>query len=135
MPQITIPLDDGLKIGKDTLMTVVMRDAIGGDIIEAQEESEKLVYAVSKKGELIPTLVASPTLLGINVLRRQILKFCDGGETLQGPIELEMLKKLSPRDLNLLQEKADELDGALSPEEAGEALAARGRDEGVGGAA
>lgn len=133
MPQIHLPLKDGLKVGNDTLMTVVLRDPTGGDIIDAQEESEKLVYAVDPKGGLVPTLVTSPTQMGVNVLRRQIVKFCDGGDPVNGPVELALLKKLSPRDLNLLQEKADELDGALSPEEAGQAMAERGRDEGVGG--
>lgn len=123
MAKITIKLEHGLTIGKDVLREVVLREVTAGDIIEAQEESEKLVYAI-ENNKLVPTLVASPTLVGIHVLRRQIVSIGDIG----GPIGMELIKQLKPVDLDLLQKKAEELDGAAEGEAASREVAQRGRD-------
>lgn len=127
MATIDIKLKHGLKIGKDVLRNAVLREVSAGDIIEAQEEAEKLVYAVDN-GKLVPTLVASPTLVGIHVLRRQVVRIGN----IDGPIDLDMIKKLKPVDLDLLQKKADELDGAAEGEAASREVAQRGRDDGDG---
>ncbi|MEW6647188.1 MAG: phage tail assembly protein [Pseudomonadota bacterium] len=131
MAQITIPLQHGIKIGSDNLMEIVLREPLAGDIIEAQEESEKLVYAV-EGNKVVPTLVASPTMVGVHVLRRQIVRIGKGDAAVQGPITLDVLKMLHPDDLDLLQGKANELDGATSAEAASREVAQRGRDDSDG---
>lgn len=125
MAQVQISLKHGLKVGDDTLKAVTLREVTAGDIIDAQDESEKLVYA-AEGDRLVPTLVASPTLVGVHVLRRQILRIGD----LDGPLLLEQLKRLHPADLNLLQEKAEELEGAMEAEAASREVAQRGRGDG-----
>lgn len=122
MAQLKVKLKHGLKTSETTHMDVVLREVTAGDIIDAQDESEKLVYA--QNGE--PMLMASPTLVSVNVLRRQIAKI----GSIDGPLSLKELKKLHPNDLNLLQKKADEMDGAMSTEQASQAVAQRGRAEG-----
>lgn len=127
MAKLNAKLEHGLKVGKDLLRDVVLREVTAGDIIEAQEEAEKLVYAV-ENNKLVPTLVASPTLVGIHVLRRQIVSIGDLG----GPISLDLIKQLHPTDLDLLQKKADELDGAAEGEAASREVTQRGRDDSDG---
>lgn len=117
----------GIKLGEKTHQHVELRPATAGDVIDATEESEKLVYAVVK-GDVVPTLVTSPGLVGSNVLRRQIVRL---GE-IQGPIDLDVLKRLEIDDFELLQAKADELDRAHAARATRE-VAARGRDDGGGG--
>lgn len=132
MASVTLTLTHGLLVGSDTLKDVVLREPTAGDIIEAQEESEKLVYAVETEGNrIVPTLVASPTMVGVHVLRRQIVKIGN----LSGPLELDMIKRLHPEDFGLLQAKADELDAAANAEIASREVARRGRDDGDGAGA
>lgn len=130
MATVPVTLTHGLKIGEDTLKDAVLREPTAGDIIEAQEEAEKLVYTVEDNGNrIVPTLVASPTMVGVHVLRRQIVKIGN----LSGPIELDMIKRLHPEDFGLLQAKADELDAATSAEIASREVAQRGRTDADGG--
>lgn len=132
MARIDITLTHGLTVGTDILKDAVLREPTAGDIIDAQEEAEKLVYAVDPDtGRLVPSLVASPTMVGVHVLRRQIVKIGN----LSGPIELDMLKRLHPDDLNLLQAKADRLDAAANAETASREVTRRGRDDSHGGGA
>lgn len=132
MARIELTLTHGLQIGNDTLKAAVLREPTAGDIIDAQEEAEKLVYAVDADGHrIVPTLVASPTMVGVHVLRRQIVQIGN----ISGPIELDMLKRLHPEDFALLQAKADELDTATAAEIASREVARRGRDDGDGGGA
>lgn len=117
-----------LEPGKPPLKSVELRAPTAGDVIDAQEESEKLVYAMVE-GSLAPTLVTSPSAVGVNVLRRQIVRLGD----LHGPLELVVLKKLHIEDLELLQARAGELDAALARQAASREVAQRGRDDGGGG--
>jgi phage FluMu protein gp41 len=119
MATLTITLTDGIKLGADILTEAVLRSPTAGDVMDAQEESEKLVETIDG-----PRLVSSPTLSGAGMLRRQIVRIGN----LDGPLSRADLAKLTPRDLLALQMAADKLDDAL----AGEALADRGRDSGVG---
>lgn len=128
MATVEITLKHGLKIGEDNLSEAVLREPTAGDILTAQEESEKLVYAM-QGGRLAPVLVTSPAKMGAEVLRRQIVRIGN----LQGPLELAMLHKLHPEDLAQIQATADELDGALEAEVASREVAQRGRDDGDGG--
>ncbi len=119
MGTLTITLTDGIKLGDDILLEAVLRTPTAGDVIDSQEESEKLVETIDG-----PRLVSSPTLSGVGMLRRQIVRIGN----LEGPLSPSDLRKLTPRDMHALQAAANKLDDAL----AGEALADRGRDPGVG---
>jgi len=116
MATTTITLKDGLTVGTDILTDAVLRPSTAGDIIDAQEESEKLV--MTKDG---PRLVSSPTLSGAGMLRRQIVRIGN----LQGPLGLSELRRLSPRDMEALQEAAAQLDDAAMAE----VLSERGRGD------
>lgn len=116
-----------IEAGKPPLKAVELRAPTGGDVIDAQEESEKLVYAMTD-GVVTPTLVTSPSLAGIHVLRRQIVRLGD----IQGPLDLDFLKKLDIEDFEMIQAKARELDEALAAQHAAREATARGRDDGGG---
>ncbi len=103
MATIKCTLKQGLKIKDAVHLEAEIREATAADLIEATDESEKVV----------PTpegykLLASPTLVGLNTLRRQIVRI---GEY-PGPLSVAELKKLSAPDLSLLNEKALELESA-----------------------
>jgi phage FluMu protein gp41 len=85
-------------IGETTHKDAEIREATAGDLIEATEESEKVVLTPDGY-----QLVASPTMVGLNTLRRQIVRI---GEY-PGPLTLTELKKLSSKDISLLQEQAE----------------------------
>lgn len=121
---VTVPLTKPITIGKSEITEVELREPTAGDIIEATAESELLMLAPDG-----PALVPSPTLVGVNVLRRQIVRMGD----VKGPAELAHLKRLCPDDLSALQTKADELDKALAAEAVKQTLAVRGRDGEPGG--
>ncbi len=119
----TIPLTKPVKIGEQDCRDLVLTEATSAHVIEAQEESEKVV--MTQDG---PALVASPALVGLNVLRRQVVSV--GG--VKGPVDLTILKRLSPYDLGAVQAAADELD-SLAATKSMEILAAlgnRGRTDG-----
>lgn len=118
MAQVEFALKKGLDVGGLTHTNCVLREPTAGDVIDASEESEKVVLV-----GLEPQLVTSPTLVGINTLRRQIVRI---GEV-NGPLEREMFGKLSPEDLNLIQQQAEQL------EQAARKVSQRGRTDGAGG--
>lgn len=126
-------LKHGLTLGEGadakTRRHVTLRAPIAGDVIEAQEESEKLVYAADAAGHVAPSLVTSPSLTGIHVLRRQIVKL----DELHGPLDLHLLKKLHIEDFEMIQAKAEELDAAsnAAARTASREVAQRGRDDGA----
>jgi phage FluMu protein gp41 len=103
MRTIDVTLDQGLTIGNTTHKKAVIREATAGDVIEATEESEKVVKTPDGY-----ELLASNTLVGINVLRRQIVSVGD----YKGPLTVGEMKHLSPGDLRLLQIKAEQLESA-----------------------
>jgi len=117
-----VSLEDGIKVGDDTLKDAVLRELTGADLIDGQAEAERLVQTPAG-----PALVASPAAMGVALLRRQVVRIGN----LQGPLEVADLRKLSARDLNTLQEKAEALDAANAKALADE-VATRGRDDGVG---
>jgi len=118
MATIVVHLTHGLRVGEDVLFEAEIREATAGDVIEAQEEAEKLMISQG-----LPVLVPSPTRVGVGLLRRQLARIGD----VQGPLALAEIKRLHPDDLQKLQNAAETLDSA-----AGEALSERGRDAGVG---
>lgn len=116
MTQVTVTLQDGLTEGTVKHTECVLREPTAGDLINASEESEKLVG-----GLFNPQLVTSPTLVGINTLRRQIVSI----GKITGPLERDILDKLSAYDLSLIQQKAEAL------EHAARELSQRGRADGA----
>jgi len=108
MSEITVPLTHGLTVGKAVFKKAVLREPTAGDVIEAQEESEKLVTTFDEKNKPQHEFIPSPTMVGVHVLRRQIKSIDD----CSGPLSLDNIKSLHPEDLSLLQEKANELENA-----------------------
>ena len=120
MSLAVVNLSKGLAVGDDgpRQTEAELRELTAGDVLEAAEESEKLV--ITPDG---PSLVQSPTLMGVHTLRRQIKRI----GSIPGPIPLSMLSMLPVADLELLQAEAEKLDQAI------EAIAGRGRDESPSG--
>lgn len=120
--RVSVPLADGLLLGKVTYTRAILRQLTAGDILEAQEEAERLVYA--RDGTL--SLVMSPARMGREALRRQIARLeNDCGEVFDGPLGVEELGRVSGRDLAALQAGVEVLDAAGA--RSAEALQARGR--------
>ena len=111
----------GVVLGNDTYTIAVVRSLTFGDIMEAQEASEKVV-ATGK--EL--SLIASPAAMGRETLRRQIarLETADGKKH-DGPLSLEELRRLHPVDVEIIDntiahmDKVDALKLARGLEERG----------------
>lgn len=116
MATIQITLRKGLTIGEETHVEAEIREATAADLIDATEEAEKLVATPDGGFQL----VASPTLVGLHCLRRQIVRV---GEH-PGPLTMGELRRLSAHDLSLLQEKAQLLEAASLKE-----VAERGRGD------
>lgn len=118
MAQIKFQLKHGLPYGKGDNVAmqydVSLRELNVGDMLQAQEESEKVVATPSGY-----TLVMSPTRLGINTIRRQIHSV----GTIQGPLSLADMERLHPEDLTLINRHLDGLETAVLQEVEG-----RGRD-------
>ena len=117
MAKVEFNLKDGVTIGGQLEKHVVLRELTAGDIIDAGEESEKVVYSPLGK----PTMVQSSVLMGAQIMCRQIAKL----GTLEGPLDLDFLRKLSEADFSLLQLKCAELDSVAEKEV--EVLNNRGR--------
>lgn len=116
MAKVTGTLDRGIRQGETTHKFFQLRSLRAGDIIDAQADSEKPVLTPDGY-----QLVSSPALMGAELLRRQVVKL----GSLEGPLELFILKKLSSRDLEILNQHAERLDAATLAE-----VASRGRDVG-----
>lgn len=134
MAEVKFELDQGLKSDSGPARkTCVLREATAGDVIESNAEAEKVVLvpvAIDDKGQPVhePQLVISPSLVSLHRLRRQIVSIGD----LKGPIEQEMLFKLSAADLDKIQEKAGQLDEAAN--KASQAVTQVGRNDEPDGA-
>ncbi len=119
MRTIEVALTEGLIIGETRHTLAQLRELTAGDILDATEESEKLIY--TKNGA---ELIASPTLVGLHVLRRQIVRIGDH----EGPLTLSEIKKLSSLDFGKLQDQSQDLESAAmeaanrgrSPEDQGD---------------
>jgi len=125
MTKVEFDLIHGYQAGEKRLNAVVMREPTAGDVIDANEESEKLVFVPDDSGKSTPQFVTSPTMVGINVLRRQIVRIGD----ISGPLSIDELKAMHPEDLNLLQHKADQLEAAQVADIVAGGAQERGRDD------
>ena len=117
-----VTLNHGVRVGERLIMDLVMRPPTAGDLLEAQEASERPVATPDGW-----KLLASDSRMGMETLRRQIKRV--GNDS--GPMELATLKTLSAADLDLLHREAEALDAAMLDDLA-QAAAARGRADGAG---
>ncbi|MCF8491356.1 MAG: phage tail assembly protein [Rhodospirillum sp.] len=117
---MTVTLTTGLKVGDVFYKEVTFRKLTGGDILDASVEAERPM--ATPAGWLI---LSSPSAMGAALLRRQIASIGDH----QGPLSLTELRKFTDTDLETLQTAVQTLDAAQAN---AEALAARGRGDGVG---
>lgn len=111
MTNMTVKLIDGLKVGEETLTDVELGDITAGDIIDANQEAEQ-VRVVVLDGKAEATVIVSPNLSAVHVLRRQIKKIGD----MNGPIAYDVMRKLSAGDFELLLAKADQIAAAVAKE-------------------
>lgn len=115
MAKKTFTLLDGLQVGDGPVhKEVILRDLRAGDVIEATEDAERAYTA--DDGRI--SIAASPTRVGMLILIKRIEKLGD----LRMPLTEAEFKKLTLRDMNLINKMADE-------QEAQTALAARGRGD------
>lgn len=123
MADITVPLPTGSKYGERTATTAILREVGTADIINAGDDAEKCV--VGPDGQY--HLVMSPTLSGLHLLRRQIVRLEDaGGTVIDGPLSVDMFLKLEPADFMEIQRKAESQDAAAK--EAVDRMTERGRE-------
>jgi phage FluMu protein gp41 len=106
MTTVKVTLIKGLKVGDVIHKEAEIREATAGDYIEAMDESERLCK--TPEGNYV--LLASPGKVSINTLRRQIVRIGEHA----GPLTEGELSKLSASDLNRLQDKAMDLEGAAA---------------------
>lgn len=123
MAEITVPLPKGSKYGERTATAAVLRELGTADIIGAGEDSEKCV--LGPDGEY--HLVMSPTLSGLHLLRRQIVRLEDAaGTVIDGPLSVDMFLRLEREDFLAIQHKTEQMDKA--GQEALERMTERGRN-------
>lgn len=103
MATVKVTLKTGLTIGETVHKEALLREVTAGDLIDATEESEKVVLTPDGY-----QLLVSNTLVGLNTLRRQIVSIGDH----PGPLTISELGHLSGKDMNLLQQQAEILDSA-----------------------
>jgi len=110
MSVIKVPLKHGYKVGESVFKNAFIRPYTAADLMDAEEESERLVATQNKDGEVEHKLVLSPALYGRNIFRRQIISIDD----VSGPFTIEELtENLHLEDFVLLQQKTEELDNAM----------------------
>ncbi|MEX0732840.1 MAG: phage tail assembly protein [Aquisalimonadaceae bacterium] len=124
MATVTVTLDHGYPRDNPKHHALELREVTVGDIIDGQAESERVVP--TPEG---PALVISPTFVGLNTLRRQIVRIGD----IEGPLSLKELRNLHPDDLHKVQQEADRLEGAAAADLAPREVAQRGRAESASG--
>jgi phage FluMu protein gp41 len=110
MARIDIALSGDTEIGGKTAVRAVLRELTPGDLIDAGSDAEKCM--LGPDGEY--HLVVSPTLSGVHLLRRQIVKLidADGAAVIDGPLDLDMFFKLNTADFLAMQQAAENLDKA-----------------------
>lgn len=119
-----VRLSTPLKVGDREYEELVLTEPTTADILDAQEDAERVVMTADG-----PAVVASPSLVGLHLLRRQV----SVGD-LKG-VDLPILRRLSAVDFRRVQEAADALDtqAALRAAEALASLDQRGRPGGQDG--
>nr|WP_113865479.1 phage tail assembly protein [Brenneria salicis]NMN90527.1 phage FluMu protein gp41 [Brenneria salicis ATCC 15712 = DSM 30166]RBP64857.1 phage FluMu protein gp41 [Brenneria salicis ATCC 15712 = DSM 30166]RLM31576.1 hypothetical protein BHG07_04780 [Brenneria salicis ATCC 15712 = DSM 30166] len=126
MAKMTVTLIHGLVTGKGTAdearhMVVDLRELDTKDVIDSQLASERVVIGENGKAHAY----CSEVMMGLEMLRRQIASIGD----IPGPLSLKQLYQLHPKDLDLLTEKASDMDDLLTE------VSNRGRTDAAGGGA
>ncbi len=123
MAEIKVDLPAGSRFGDRVAKVAWLRELTTADIIGAGEDAEKCVLGPDGAYHL----VASPTMSGVHLLRRQIARLDDAdGTVIDGPLSLQMFIRLDQADFLTIQAKADELDRA------GQAALAKAEERGRG---
>lgn len=131
--RVTVNLRDGVTIGNVSFTTAYVCQLKAGDILDAQEEAERLVY--TNEGGM--ALVMSPARMARASLRRQVARLAvqDMDKIVEhhGPLSAEELNLFSVEDLERLQTAATLLDNAAAMVTGG--MDARGRSAAGSGTA
>ncbi|ELO2815833.1 hypothetical protein QWP53_001236 [Salmonella enterica] len=106
-----VDLLDGLPFGEGRVYRVTFRELSAKDSIDAEAEAEQ--YIETRNG---PILIASPSLRGVALLRRQIAAIGD----IEGPLSMLQIGQLSERDLSRLMVAVNLRDTALAGKLAGD---------------
>ena len=119
MAKITIPLEKPVKFGDITCTNVVLREPTTADIIDAGLAAEQILATPDGYKVLV-----SPTLMGLEILTRQIESIGD----YDGEVQMSDLRKFSREDFETIQYEAELIDQAVL-----EAVMRRGEDDASGG--
>ncbi|EAP9735534.1 hypothetical protein EU621_20585 [Salmonella enterica] len=106
-----VDLLDGLPFGEGRVYRVTFRELSAKDSIDAETEAERVMD--TRNG---PVLIASPSLRGVALLRRQIAAVGD----IEGPLSMLQIGQLSERDLSRLMVAVNLRDTALAGKLAGD---------------
>lgn len=106
-----ITLKHGIKIDDQLYQTVELRDLTAGDVIEAEEQAEKLYFGPGN----IPFVVSSPIKAIAYTLPKLIVKFGD----LPIPLPKNVLETLHVEDFNQLTKIYQQMRGETDLAEAG----------------
>ncbi|EDR5075831.1 hypothetical protein GS039_000465 [Salmonella enterica] len=106
-----VDLLDGLPFGEGREYRVTFRELSAKDSIDAEIEAERVMD--TRNG---PVLIASPSLRGVALLRRQIAAVGD----IEGPLSMLQIGQLSERDLSRLMVAVNLRDTALAGKLAGD---------------
>lgn len=134
--RVVVTLQSGVTLGGLVLTVAHVRQLTAGDILDAQEEAERLVYA--KDGM---ALVMSPARMARASLCRQVARLeTADGQKHDGPLSADELARFSAVDLMRLQQAAEVLDAipalvSEGAEKRGRAAAGSGADAPAAGPA
>ncbi|EEA3739685.1 hypothetical protein J5047_003355 [Salmonella enterica] len=106
-----VDLLDGLPFGEGREYRVTFRELSAKDSIDAEMDAERVMD--TRNG---PILIASPSLRGVQLLRRQIAAVGD----IEGPLSMLQIGQLSERDLSRLMVAVNLRDTALAGKLAGD---------------
>ncbi|ECC1559560.1 hypothetical protein FNI18_05990 [Salmonella enterica subsp. salamae] len=108
----TFTLKTGLPYGggDDAQMQVdvELQELNTGMMLAAQEAAEKVVMVPGPAGNQ-PELVVSPTVLGAELTRRRVRRV----GVINGPLSRDLLNKLTPEDLGVINAEIEKMDNAL----------------------
>ncbi len=111
-----------LTMGEKKVVSLTLQTLTAGAAIDAAADAERVQFTPS--GE--PVVVASPVLAAAERVRRQVRKLiCEDGTTMDGPMNLGDLRKLSEDDYLALIDAVEALDVAYLEREEG----TQGRDD------
>tara|TARA_R110000824_G_scaffold73986_2_gene188354 strand:+ start:93 stop:497 length:405 start_codon:yes stop_codon:yes gene_type:complete len=115
-------LKDGIRIGETVYTRLSISPLTAGEAIDATIAGEKVKLGINGQ----PVIVESPTLISAERLRRQVKHLeSETGETLQGPIQLGDIRKMSEGDYRVLLDHASTIDGLYLAREDGKKTGGR----------